>query len=112
MQDREVQRIVDASNFNRKEMPFRYLGIPICSKRISSKECSILAEKMTTRIKTWSAQNLSYLQYMLQGAGLISWESVCESKADGGAGFKKIAEWNVAGLFMYVWVVANKEDNL
>uniref|UniRef100_A0A803PSW0 Uncharacterized protein n=1 Tax=Cannabis sativa TaxID=3483 RepID=A0A803PSW0_CANSA len=49
---------------------------------------------------------------MLQGAGLIAWESVCQSKANGGVGFKKIAEWNVAALFNYVWAIANKEDNL
>uniref|UniRef100_A0A803P118 Uncharacterized protein n=1 Tax=Cannabis sativa TaxID=3483 RepID=A0A803P118_CANSA len=34
------------------------------------------------------------------------------AQANGGAGFKKIDEWNVAALVKYVWAIANKEDNL
>ncbi|XP_062104130.1 uncharacterized protein LOC133815290 [Humulus lupulus] len=154
MQDREVQRIVDASGFCRKEVPFKYLGIPVCAKRISSKECSILADKMTARIKAWSTRNLSFAgravlinsvlltihsywsqvmilpkkvlngieaicraylwrgQHMFQGAGLIAWDSVCQSKAAGGISFKKVAEWNNAAIIKYVWAIAKKEDNL
>ncbi|XP_062080777.1 uncharacterized protein LOC133785572 [Humulus lupulus] len=60
MQDSEVQRIVEASGFCRKEVPFKYLGIPVCAKRISIKDCSVLADKMTARIKAWSTRNLSF----------------------------------------------------
>uniref|UniRef100_A0A803Q373 Reverse transcriptase domain-containing protein n=1 Tax=Cannabis sativa TaxID=3483 RepID=A0A803Q373_CANSA len=42
----EVNRILDASNFKRSTLPFRYLGIPICSKKISKTECKELLEKM------------------------------------------------------------------
>uniref|UniRef100_A0A803Q327 Reverse transcriptase zinc-binding domain-containing protein n=1 Tax=Cannabis sativa TaxID=3483 RepID=A0A803Q327_CANSA len=41
-------------------MPFTYLGVPICAKRISGNECIALAEKMTARIRTWSSRNLSF----------------------------------------------------
>ncbi|XP_030479209.1 uncharacterized protein LOC115696448 [Cannabis sativa] len=60
MEERETQRVVDISGFCKKETPFKYLGIPICAKRISSKECEVLVEKMTARIRVWSSSNISY----------------------------------------------------
>uniref|UniRef100_A0A803QSU6 Reverse transcriptase domain-containing protein n=1 Tax=Cannabis sativa TaxID=3483 RepID=A0A803QSU6_CANSA len=50
----------DMSGFCRHNAPFRYLGVPICGKRISRKDCKELAEKMTSRTKTWSTRNLSF----------------------------------------------------
>ncbi|XP_060973953.1 uncharacterized protein LOC133039141 [Cannabis sativa] len=39
----------------------RYLGIPICSKKISAADCNSILEKMVARIKVWSSRNLSYM---------------------------------------------------
>uniref|UniRef100_A0A803PWX2 Reverse transcriptase domain-containing protein n=1 Tax=Cannabis sativa TaxID=3483 RepID=A0A803PWX2_CANSA len=61
MPDAEVGRILDASQFNRSSLPFRYLDIPICSKKISHSECQILLEKMVSKIRGWSSRNLSYM---------------------------------------------------
>ena len=41
-------------------LPFRYLGVPLSSRRLSIAECESLANKMTSRIRSWSAKNLSY----------------------------------------------------
>ncbi|XP_062081350.1 uncharacterized protein LOC133786265 [Humulus lupulus] len=60
MSTMEVQKIMDISGFGRSKLPFRYLGIPISSKKISAEECEMLVEKMTLRIRTWSSRNLSY----------------------------------------------------
>uniref|UniRef100_A0A803P9J0 Reverse transcriptase domain-containing protein n=1 Tax=Cannabis sativa TaxID=3483 RepID=A0A803P9J0_CANSA len=61
MQESEVNRIIEASEFTRSTLPFRYLGILICSKKISRAECQSLLEKMTSRIRMWSTRNLSYM---------------------------------------------------
>ncbi|XP_062112043.1 uncharacterized protein LOC133823367 [Humulus lupulus] len=56
----EIDRVVKASGFIRASLPFRYLGIPICSKRITNAECGIILEKMVAKIKQWISRNLSY----------------------------------------------------
>ncbi|XP_062075373.1 uncharacterized protein LOC133779427 [Humulus lupulus] len=60
MRESEIERVIAASGFSRSSLPFRYLGIPICSKRISKVECGIILDKMVARIRQWSSRNLSY----------------------------------------------------
>ncbi|XP_060968675.1 uncharacterized protein LOC115710717 [Cannabis sativa] len=60
MPRQDVTRVLDASGFTQQLLPFTYLGVPICAKRISSKECCILAEKMIARIRTWSSRHISF----------------------------------------------------
>ncbi|KAM6592908.1 hypothetical protein CsatA_000611 [Cannabis sativa] len=60
MPETEIQRVVQISGFTRSSIPFKYLGIPICSKRISQTECNTLVDKMTARIKIWSTRHISF----------------------------------------------------
>ncbi|XP_062104537.1 uncharacterized protein LOC133815748 [Humulus lupulus] len=60
MPEYDIQRVLEASGFSRSQMPFKYLGIPICAKKILAKDCELLLEKMVARIRTWSSRNLSY----------------------------------------------------
>lgn len=39
------------SGYNHSSMPFKYLGVPICARRISVAECESLLDKMCARIK-------------------------------------------------------------
>ncbi|KAM6560070.1 hypothetical protein CsatA_029309 [Cannabis sativa] len=60
MEDYEVNRVLEVSGFSRQSTPFRYLGVPICAKKISKQECVVLIEKMTARIRSWSTRNLFF----------------------------------------------------
>uniref|UniRef100_A0A803QNJ9 Reverse transcriptase zinc-binding domain-containing protein n=1 Tax=Cannabis sativa TaxID=3483 RepID=A0A803QNJ9_CANSA len=98
----------------------KYLGVPIGAKKISGKECEILAEKMTARIKTWSTRNLSFAgrKLFVEWEGNISrpWSFILgiylQPKSAGGIGFKCVAAWNRAAMGKYVWAITNKEDTL
>ncbi|XP_062119169.1 uncharacterized protein LOC133832910 [Humulus lupulus] len=61
MDSLDVQQVLHASGFVQSLLPFKYLGIPICSKRISSADCEVLSEKMISRIRSWRSRNLSYV---------------------------------------------------
>uniref|UniRef100_A0A803QR02 Reverse transcriptase domain-containing protein n=1 Tax=Cannabis sativa TaxID=3483 RepID=A0A803QR02_CANSA len=52
MQEECVRKLTQLSGFSRHDFPFTYLGIPICAKKISGKECELLAERMAARIKS------------------------------------------------------------
>uniref|UniRef100_A0A803QSK2 Uncharacterized protein n=1 Tax=Cannabis sativa TaxID=3483 RepID=A0A803QSK2_CANSA len=60
MQEREILRVLNISSFTRHPTPFKYLGIPICAKRISVDECTGLVQKVVARIKVWSSRNISF----------------------------------------------------
>ena len=73
MTESDVTRVIAASGFTRSALPFRYLGVPICSKKITAAQCEMLVDKMTARIKVWSSRNLSYTARMqLINAVLLS----------------------------------------
>ncbi|XP_062088358.1 uncharacterized protein LOC133794933 [Humulus lupulus] len=97
MPEYDIQRVLEASSFSRSQMPFRYLGIPICAKKISAKDCELLLEKMVA---------------VFEGAGNVAWEKVWRPKREGGLGFRNILKWNIAALGKYIWAVATKKDNL
>ena len=46
--------------FKMGSFPFRYLGVPITSKRLSIAYCDILVDIILRRILCWNSRNLSY----------------------------------------------------
>lgn len=41
------------------KLPFQYLSVPVSSKKLKALDCEILADKITTRMRSWGFKNLS-----------------------------------------------------
>nr|XP_016457391.1 PREDICTED: uncharacterized protein LOC107781232 [Nicotiana tabacum] len=54
------QQIIKLTGFTKGELPIRYLGVPLSTKRLSELQCQLLLEKMMGRIQSWTAKFLSY----------------------------------------------------
>ena len=53
-------RIRGIFGFNEGKLPFRYLGVPVTSSRLSKTDCSSLIDSITARAKSWSQRFLSF----------------------------------------------------
>ncbi|XP_074310286.1 uncharacterized protein LOC141646187 [Silene latifolia] len=57
-------------------------------------------------------------KYLWHGAdhkespALVSWDSICQPRKQGGLGLRDFHVWNLATVGKYAWWVANKEDHL
>ncbi|XP_075111593.1 uncharacterized protein LOC142181865 [Nicotiana tabacum] len=54
------EMILEEMQFTLGELPFKYLGVPLSSKKLTVQQCMPLIEKITARINCWTAKLLSY----------------------------------------------------
>ncbi|CAA7048424.1 unnamed protein product [Microthlaspi erraticum] len=46
-------------------LPVRYLGVPLCSKKLSIANCEMLIQQVKTRLTSWSSKSLSFAGRLL-----------------------------------------------
>jgi len=56
----EQQQIIDHLGYVRGELPFKCLGVPLSTKKLSVFQWQPLVDKITARITSWTARQLSY----------------------------------------------------
>ena len=54
------QQIVQQLGYNMEELPFKYLGVPLSTKKMSVLQWYPLIDKIIARINSWTARKLSY----------------------------------------------------
>ncbi|XP_070031557.1 uncharacterized protein [Nicotiana tomentosiformis] len=54
------KRILDHLGFEQDSLPFKYLGIPLSTKKIALIQWQPLIEKITAKISSWTTKKLSY----------------------------------------------------
>ncbi|XP_074293104.1 uncharacterized protein LOC141620024 [Silene latifolia] len=57
---KDIDEILLVSRFKRGNLPFKYLGIPISSKKMTKNDGMKLVDKITSKIRAWGARHLSY----------------------------------------------------
>uniref|UniRef100_A0A803Q0T2 Reverse transcriptase n=1 Tax=Cannabis sativa TaxID=3483 RepID=A0A803Q0T2_CANSA len=121
MQEECVNKIRQLSGFMRHDLPFTYLGVPICAKKISRKESETLAywsqiiimpKRVLKSIEAICRAFLWKGQAVFYGSGAVAWDNVCESKATGGLGITKLESWNKGAMSKYIWAIANNQESL
>ncbi|XP_019238392.1 PREDICTED: uncharacterized protein LOC109218478 [Nicotiana attenuata] len=65
MNEHDLADLCEIIGYKRGALPFRYLGVPISAKKISSVDCEMLVDKICARIKSWGSRNLSYAERVM-----------------------------------------------
>ena len=52
--------MLSSLGFKEGLLPFKYLGVPLASRKLSTTQCQPLIDKMVSKIKHWSSRLLSY----------------------------------------------------
>ncbi|XP_060190282.1 uncharacterized protein LOC132619370 [Lycium barbarum] len=52
--------IISVLGYEISELPFKYLGVPLSTKKLTVAQCQPLVDKITARITSWMAKRLSY----------------------------------------------------
>lgn len=60
MSSSKQMRILQETRMTLGQLPFKYLGIPLSSKKLTLNQWLPLVEKIVARITTWAAKTLSY----------------------------------------------------
>lgn len=56
----EAHMIVETVRLRIGSLSFKYLGVPLSSKKLNFSQCKILVEKITERAQSWMTKTLSY----------------------------------------------------
>ncbi|XP_021863807.2 uncharacterized protein [Spinacia oleracea] len=112
--------IVNSIGVPQGSFPFRYLGVPLTTRKLSFIDCKPLIDRTVARIKSWTSKFLSYagrlqlVKSVLFGSrkAVVSWEQLCLPKSCGGWNLKDLTVWNKAAVLKHCWALALKRDRL
>ncbi|XP_019104875.1 uncharacterized protein LOC109134917 [Beta vulgaris subsp. vulgaris] len=101
-------------------LPFRYLGVPLASKKLNFSQCKPLIDKITARAQGWVAHLLTYagrLQKFLwtgtvdtSSKAPVAWDFLQQPKTTGGLNVTNMVLWNKATILKLLWAMAFKQD--
>ncbi|XP_056695481.1 uncharacterized protein [Spinacia oleracea] len=93
--------------------PFRYLGVPLSTKKLKYNQCRPLIEKVLARAKVWTIKHLSYAGNTDPSKkALVAWHILCLPKVAGGLNLKDMCWWNKAVVAKLLWAITYKKDRL
>ncbi|XP_019226868.1 PREDICTED: uncharacterized protein LOC109208247 [Nicotiana attenuata] len=54
------EQLIELTGYTEGSIPFKYLGVPLFARKLNIYQCLPLMEKITERVRCWSARMLSY----------------------------------------------------
>ncbi|XP_038999482.1 uncharacterized protein LOC120125037 [Hibiscus syriacus] len=57
---RNLEHILHSTGFKHDNLPVRYLGVPLVTRKLTEKGCVVLLEKIKSKLHHWSGTHLSY----------------------------------------------------
>lgn len=60
MGQNEVANIAERSGFKVGSLPFKYLGVSVSAKKLTTSDCEKMVKKMVAIIKVWSSRHISF----------------------------------------------------
>lgn len=65
LSQREIELIHFSTGMPLGSLPVRYLGVPLCTKKLSLLNCEVLIQQVKSRLSSWSAKALSFAGRLL-----------------------------------------------
>nr|GEV26641.1 ribonuclease H-like domain-containing protein [Tanacetum cinerariifolium] len=92
-----------------RELPIKYLEVPLISSRLLNKDCKVLMEKAKNRIGDLKNKSLSFVGRLQLSK--VAWVDICLPLSEGGLGLRSLEVFNKALLTNHIWnIVSNKES--
>lgn len=109
----EISAIQASTGMPCGALPMRYLGVPLCTKKVNLQNCEPLLQQIKKRFSSWSAKALSFAGRLLLIKTVIAgvstfWCSTFilpKAKEQGGLGVKDLHSWNVACILKLIWLL-------
>ncbi|KAG5580837.1 hypothetical protein H5410_051464 [Solanum commersonii] len=115
----EEVNILTRLGFSHGDFPFKYLGIPLSTQKITLIQWKPLITRITARISSWTARKLSYtgraqlIQFVIIGIQAFSAQLfMIPTKCVGGPNLTNLRLWNKAAIDRNYWDVEHKVDKL
>ncbi|XP_056844021.1 uncharacterized protein LOC130496191 [Raphanus sativus] len=72
MDQEEIDTIQASTGMSHGSLPFRYLGVPLNSRKLSLANCGVLLQQIKTKFNSWSVKSLSFSGRLLLIKTVIS----------------------------------------
>ncbi|OMO60226.1 reverse transcriptase [Corchorus capsularis] len=111
--DESMEEIQVATVFRVGQLLVRYLGVPLVTKSLNVRDCMPLVERITQRVQSWAARNVSYAvidkisqicaSYLWKGkegssrGAKVSWESIYLPKSEGSVWISWVSAYILKG---------------
>ncbi|GJT92141.1 RNA-directed DNA polymerase, eukaryota, reverse transcriptase zinc-binding domain protein [Tanacetum coccineum] len=114
--------------FNEGNLPAKYLGVPLVSRKLHKDDCKFLVECVVKRIIDWRNRCMSYAGRLQLISSILSslqsgndknlsiasvaWKDICMPKCQGVLGLKSLQTWNQALMTKHLWNILDNKNSI